>query len=262
MTYHDVSEITEAAGKIKSLRLVRNWDPGCSTATPTNVDYRMGKLVEAGILRGTWLDYGCADGSYTVALVRKGASGAVGFDVLHDRIALAEKRYHDIPNVQFLCSSDGTVSVPDNYFDGIFMNEVMEHVTDESKTLSEFRRILRPGGHLVVISPNRWFPFECHGARVGKFNLGFPVPVLPWLPEAVGQRFMVARNYWPSELAHLVRDFGFRLLSVGFVWPVLEVHAWLPSPLIRLYQKRVTTFDKLPFIRRFGVSTVVIATKT
>ena len=226
-----------------------------------NIDYRLGKLLEAGILKGRWLDYGCADGTYTAALASRGANSAIGFDVLQERIAQAEDKYRDTPNVQFLCSSDGTVSVADEYFDGVFVNEVMEHVTNEERTLSELNRVLRRGGHLVVISPNRWFPFECHGAKFGKHIVGFPVPLLPWVPGAVGQRFMVARNYWPSELSNLIRKFGFKVISTGFVWPVLEVHVWLPSSLIRLYQKGVTTFDKLPVIRRFGVSTIVIGKK-
>ena len=226
-----------------SSRIVKNFSPGSSTATSMNVDYRLNKLVQLKLLKGRWLDYGCADGGYTAALVNKGADSAVGFDVLEDRIALAQNKYLNMLNVQFLYSSAGEVPVADGYFDGVFMNEVFEHVTDEAKTLTELNRVIRAGGHLVVISPNRWFPFECHGATFGKLNLRFPVPLLPWVPSAIGQRYMHARNYWPKDLAELVRKFGFKIETVCFVWPVLEVHAWLPSVLIRFYQRRVTTVE-------------------
>ena len=34
---------------------------------------------------------------------------------------------------------------------------VLEHVADEDRALSEIRRVLKSGGCVVVINPNRWF---------------------------------------------------------------------------------------------------------
>ena len=42
------------------------------------------------------------------------------------------------------------------------MNEMFEHVADERWALAEILRVLKPGGILVLISPNRWFPIEGH----------------------------------------------------------------------------------------------------
>lgn len=242
-------------------RIVQSFPPGASTSTPLNLDYRIGKLVAAGVLKGRWLDYGCAEGDYTAALLSKGAESAVGFDVIEDRVETARQKFRDEPRLQFYFDASGRVPVADGTFDGVFINEVMEHVTDEAAALTELNRVLRPGGHIVVISPNRWFPFECHGAVIGSRKLDFPVPVLPWLPESIGQRFMLARNYWPSELGGLVAKFGFRIAPLQFVWPVLEAYPWMPSALIGPYQRLVPKLDNLPLIGRFGVSTLVIGEK-
>jgi len=42
---------------------------------------------------------------------------------------------------------------------------------------------------------------------------------------------------------------------------VLEVHAWLPPGAIRKYQTLIPRLEKIPFIRRFGVSVFVAARK-
>jgi SAM-dependent methyltransferase len=251
-------QMTSASDAAANSRIVQHFPPGSSTATKLNLDYRLKKLADAGLLHGRWLDYGCAQGDYTSALVAKGADCAIGYDVVAERINEARIRHQKNPRVEFHTNSTGLLPLDDNSVDNAFVNEVMEHVTDEASALRELHRVIRPGGHLVVISPNRWFPFECHGAKLGGLALPFPVPLLPWLPKALGQRFMEARNYWPSELAGLVAAHGFRVRPVRFVWPVLEVYPWLPRALTRFYQKRIGRFDRLPIIRRFGVSTLVI----
>src|SRR4051812_45501937 len=62
----------------------------------------------------------------------------------------------------------------DQSFDGVLLNEVLEHIADEAASSSEIRRVLRPYGFLAAISPNRWFPFEGHGMRLFGHDLGFP----------------------------------------------------------------------------------------
>jgi hypothetical protein len=70
---------------------------------------------------------------------------------------------------------------------------------------------------------------------------------------------VTARNYWPRQLVSLVGRSGFDIDEVRFVWPVLDVYQWLPRRLRAAYQRRITCFDSLPAIRRFGVSTLVVA---
>lgn len=251
-----------ARSPILHARLVQPFASGSSTAHPMNLQHRLGRLRDLGILNGDWLDCGCANGSYTAALLDYGTTTAVGVDTLTERIARAHSSWASLyPQLRFVSASAEGLPFPDASFDGVLLNEVLEHVTDELQTLREIFRILRPGGHLVIMSPNRWFPFEGHGLRLGSRRLEFPVPLLPWLPRSVGQRFMWARNYWPGELREIVHHQGFIICLIGFVWPVLEQHPWLPRPFLRHYRAFIPMAESLPLLRRFGLSILLVAHK-
>lgn len=242
-------------------RIVQHLEPGSTTAVPSNIKYRLGKLLDLGLLRGEWLDCGCADGGYTAALVDLGAESAVGIDTQEERIVQARDRERTHPTVRFLCASAESLPFPEAAFDNVLLNEVLEHVTDEAQTLREIYRVLRPGGYLIISSPNRWFPFEGHGMQIGQHKINIPIPLLPWIPNRIAQRFMRARNYWPRELRDLVCNEGFVICSTGFIWPMFEVYSWLPSPVIPRYRDLVPVLERIPFIQRFGVSIFIVARK-
>src|SRR5690348_11362714 len=88
-------------------RVIQRFEPGASTAVPSNVTYRLGELRDLGLLKGEWLDCGCAYGGYTVAMVDLGVERAVGVDVVENRIVQARERERDNAAVSFLhVSSD------------------------------------------------------------------------------------------------------------------------------------------------------------
>jgi hypothetical protein len=97
--------------------------------------------------------------------------------------------------------------------------------------------------------------------RVGTWEVGFPVPLLPWLPSHVMRPYMHARNYWPTELRTLVNRAGFEILHSGSVFPVFEVYPWLPAPLIRMYRRALPSLERTPLVRKFGVSTFILASR-
>jgi SAM-dependent methyltransferase len=233
---------------------------GSSTATDVNVAYRLGKAAKLGLLHGRWLDCGCADGGYSLGLIEHGVDEVIGIDVEVDRVLEAASRAIDRP-AHFAVSISEQLAFPDESFDGVLINEVLEHVDDERATLSEVFRILRPGGVLILIGPNRWFPFEGHGFKAGPVRLGFPTPIVPWLPSRWMLRFMFARNYWPRELQALVRDAGFVVADTTSVLPVFEVYPVLPAILINAYRRSMRFIERIPGLNKLGVSTRVIAVK-
>lgn len=230
-------------------------EPGSPTAFPFNVQYRVRRIAQY-IDGGDWLDYGCADGGYTHALLDSGAKTATGIDIDVNRVEAAQEAH---PDIRFYVRQSHELPFTDNSFDGVFMNEVLEHVVDEQETLDEIHRMLRPGGILIVISPNRGFFFEGHTVHIGKWSSKAPTPLIPWLPKKLTDRWVTARNYWHDELCRIISSSGFVIIESGFIMPVFEGYPWMPTAIAEWFRQHITRIDSLPLIRRLGVSNLVIA---
>ena len=241
---------------------IKRLPPGSATASGQNILYRLGKLKARNLIDGKdWLDCGCAEGGYTSAFLEWGAKKVVGIDIELSRVMEATARHASTDQNLFFCNSTSELTpFPDQTFDGIFINEVLEHVIDDQVTINELFRVLRAGGHLALISPNRWFPFEGHGMKLwGDKKLSKPAPLVHWLPKAIGSRFMYARNYWPSELANIVKKAGFNIVTCEPILPVFEFYPWMPKAFIDRYRTLVPQIERTPIIRQFmGVSTLVL----
>ncbi|MFW6113444.1 MAG: class I SAM-dependent methyltransferase, partial [Actinomycetota bacterium] len=129
-------------------------------------------LEAAGDLEGKWvLDIGCGRGELTCEAARRGAH-AVGIDYAEAAIELSRERSAGMGedlrrHVQFSLADAKGLSFPDGSFDVVFLVDVYEHLYpgEIAHTLAEVRRVLRPGGVLVVhTGPNTWF-----------YGLGYPL---------------------------------------------------------------------------------------
>ncbi len=235
---------------------------GSSTATDENVRHRLGRLEQAGILHGAWLDLGCASGGYARGIAALTGGNVVGVDLERERLRdAAAGPAPPAGTVCFVLADGERLPFPDGAFDGVLLNETLEHVDDEHATLLEAFRVLKPGGYVAVMSPNRGFPFEGHGAVFGRFSVPYPTPLLPWLPARFASRFMVARNYWPRELRELVRGAGFRVRRQGYVMPLFSKYTLLPQRATGLYRRLLPSLERTPGIRGLGVSTLIIGQK-
>ena len=103
------------------------------------------------------LDIGCGLGMY-VSQFRQFSDDVYGVDIDPDKIARASEW---LPNLRVSPAEE--LPFEDDSFDLILLNEVIEHVDDDRRTIAEAYRVLAPGGHIVVYAPNRLYPFETHG---------------------------------------------------------------------------------------------------
>lgn len=75
--------------------------------------------------------------------------------------AYADAPCNQQPRVQFICGDATQLPFDTNTFDAVTMFDVLEHVPDHQKAISEALRVLRQGGFLLVSTPNEnWrFPY-------------------------------------------------------------------------------------------------------
>jgi hypothetical protein len=70
---------------------------------------------------------------------------------------------------------------------------------------------------------------------------------------------MCARNYWPWELARLVRQAGLRVEHASSAFPQFDAYPWLPAPMIPMYRRAVRVLERTPGVRWLGVSCFILA---
>src|SRR5262249_54035732 len=100
------------------------------------------------------LDVGCAFGYGTVAIAKgaKPKRWVVGIERDELNIRLAGRSYPWLPMVQ----ADATaLPFPDGAVDAVLILDVVEHLSDAESVLAEVRRVLKPGGALIVSVPHR-----------------------------------------------------------------------------------------------------------
>ncbi|MHB8393886.1 MAG: class I SAM-dependent methyltransferase [Candidatus Dormibacteria bacterium] len=98
------------------------------------------------------LDVGCGDGFFLLR-VRNVLSHEVGCSGLDaDAQSVAKAQAHGIDCRVGL--ADQTLPFQDSSFDLVFAGEIIEHVADTDRMLEEVSRVLRPGGYLLLTTPN------------------------------------------------------------------------------------------------------------
>jgi SAM-dependent methyltransferase len=100
------------------------------------------------------LDAACGSG-YGSAVIAKKVSVVYGLDISEHAVRYARQRY-TLPNVHFQRADlERPLPLGDESVDAITSFETLEHVHQQRAVLSEFRRILKPGGILVISTPDR-----------------------------------------------------------------------------------------------------------
>ena len=64
-------------------------------------------------------------------------------------------RTGEVPEQHWLVFDADHVPFADQQFDALFAGEIIEHMPDVPATLAEWHRVLKPGGVVIITTPNR-----------------------------------------------------------------------------------------------------------
>ncbi len=150
------------------------------------------RWVQRFVPRGRLLELGCAEGTFLEQAARAGFH-AYGIEPDPTTSAQARER----PNVNVFPGTLGEAPYPPAFFDVVVLFHVLEHLDSPRRTLGEIHRLLRPGGVVIIETPNiASFWFRLLGRR--------------W------RQFIPDHYYFfsPVTLTRLLQESGFRVLEL------------------------------------------------
>jgi SAM-dependent methyltransferase len=120
---------------------------------------------------------------------------------LHDGTSFS--RHH--PEIVYVQGDACALPFPDQSFDVVFSNAVIEHVGNIDRQRLFVAEALRVGRRVFLTTPNRWFPIEVHTR----------LPLVHWLPKGASDRaYDLTGNGWARE-NHLLGSSDLRRLFPG-----------------------------------------------
>ncbi len=161
------------------------------------------------------LDAGCGDGVFLEKIANKIKDALIyGIDYNPVRVERAVSLLKDKENVNVASGDVSNLSFCDEFFDVILLNQVLEHIPDDEKTLRELYRVLKSGGVLIVGVPNE----GCFLARIRN----------NFLQKEIRKTTDHIHFYTEKKIAGLIDSVGFRRVAIwrqSFFLPHLLLNA-------------------------------------
>lgn len=160
------------------------------------------------------LDVGCGAGILMSELERYGS--VHGIDVSELAVEYCKKR--GLPNVSI--DDLAKLSFSDARFDVVIALDVLEHIEKDAQAVSEIKRVLKPGGTVIIFVP-------AFMALWGE-------------ADEMGRHF---RRYRKPELLKLLRDAGFTIERSSYFNTIL----FLPIFFVRFVSRTLGLMQKIEF---------------
>ena len=147
---------------------------------------------------GTVLDAGCGSG-FMLSQLHSLYDRGEGIDMSPEAIAFGQqftKAKLAVGNAEKLSFGEGT-------FDAVISTDAIEHIVDDLTSLKEARRVLKPGGTLVVYTPS----------KVGLFS---NTPLAEYYHDSETSYLLDQRYYTVDSLRELAEKANFKIEYLGF----------------------------------------------
>ena len=161
------------------------------------------RLLEIGCGAGNLLVQASVRGSYPVAL-----------DLSRQALTFVHSRFQEIASAAeapmgFACTQAVGESLPleDESFDCVLMSEVIEHLAAPQFSIEEAVRVLRPGGRLLVTTPNYRSFWPLMEWTIDRLNMA---------PKMAGEQHI--SRFRPSSLKQMLLEAGLEMEYAGSIY--------------------------------------------
>ncbi|WP_090006477.1 class I SAM-dependent methyltransferase [Lentzea albidocapillata] len=173
------------------------------------------------------LDAGCGSGAVSAALRDRGGI-VVGFDRSTKMVELARQRLGADTDLR-VADITGPLPYPDGAFDDVVAALVLHYLEDWTAPLGELRRVLKPGGRLIVVVNHPILLKMVH--READY-----FATTKWSDEYNFNGQKAVLTYWHRPLHAMTDAFtaaGFRTAVISEPPPAPEAHELFPDEMAR-----------------------------
>lgn len=199
-------------------------------------------------LTGRWLENGCGIGMYLQHLAPH-ARRIIGLEYDFER---AYEAHINSPNL--INGASEQLPFENDSFAVILSHEVLEHVTDDRRSVEEMLRVLQPGGIILLFVPNLGYPYETHGVYWrGHYHFG-NIPLVHYLPAAWRGRLAPhVRAYSISDINKLLSGLPVRILKQQIIFGGYDNIIYRFPTLGRILRDILQWMESTP-LKIFGLS--------
>jgi len=131
----------------------------------------------AGVRGRDILEIGCGEGM----MFDRTATQPVQMDVSMTRVGRAASKCRLL-----ICADGYQLPFASESFAAVLLVAVLEHTREPWRLLAEARRVLKPGGRVVIVVPNDW-TMSAGRLVLGKFPIRYPDHLTMTTPGRMGQ---------------------------------------------------------------------------
>jgi ubiquinone/menaquinone biosynthesis C-methylase UbiE len=194
------------------------------------------------------LELGCGEG-YGMKML----SPQTAYYLAVDKKKPDDRFFND--NIGFRhCRLPHLSGIDDRSFDMVICFQVIEHIRNDTALLREIKRVLRPGGKLLLTTPNKLSSLSRNPFHIREY---LPQEMDRLLTSAGFSGFTIRGVQGNQQVMEYYRE-NKRSVNALTKWDIFRLQYRLPAPLLKLPYTLFNNINRLALLKRAADTTVNI----